>query len=206
MANHEKVTDGAIEPAKVKKPSRLKWWLIGLAVVVVLGGGAVALVAVHIHSTNNSPKALMQKGLLAQENGDNTLAASYYNQVIAQDTANTGEFATYAYYNLGVINTSEGNTAVAIGDYTNAIQLDAKYLPALFNLAVVETTSDPTLALANYDKILAIKPNDPNTLFNAGLVNNQLGNVALAKKEVKLAIKFNPSLATRVPANFPSLN
>ena len=195
-----------VKPAKShkEKSSKLKWWIIGVVVVVVLGAAAT-LVVLHIHSTDNSPKSLMQKGLLAQESGDNALATTYYNQIIANNPNNSGNYTTYAYYNLGVINTSEGNTSVAEGDYTSAIQFDSKYLPALFNLAVVETSSDPTGALATYGKILAIKPHDPDTLFNAGLLNNQLGNVKLAKSEVKEAIKYDPSLATRVPSNFPSL-
>lgn len=147
----------------------------------------------------------MNEGLSAQTEGNNTLATSDYLSVIAQNPSNSQNLTTYAYYNLGVINTAEGNTSVAIGYYNQSISSDPKYLPALFNLAVVETSSNPTGALTEYNAILAIKPKDANTLFNAGLLNDQLGNVALAKTEVKEAIKEAPSLASRVPKSFPSL-
>ncbi len=187
------------------KRSRKKWWLAGLVLIVVVAGGVAGYVLYHKNTNKSSPSALLQSGLLAQQKGDLTSAISYYNQVIAANPSNAGHYTTYAYYNLGVVYASEGNNTVALGDYANAVQSDPKYLPALFNLAVVETPTDPSGALLTYDKILAIKPHDPNTLFNAGLLHLQLGNKKLAVRMVKEAIKYSPSLATRVPAGFPPL-
>jgi tetratricopeptide (TPR) repeat protein len=192
---------------QVKRSHAKRNWIITIVIVILLaGGGAAAYFIVHKNSTTStSLTALMNEGLTAQTNGNVTLASADYQKVISLNPDNKKNLTTYAYYNLGVINTAEGNTSVAIGYYTQAIDSDPKYLPALFNLAVVETSTNPSGALSEYNAILAIKPTDANTLFNAGLLNNQLGNVAIAKEEVKAAIKEVPSLASRVPKSFPSL-
>ncbi len=206
MARQGNNTDSGPEFDDVStKHSGKKWWLIGLLALVLIGVGVAGYLLYHKQSQQKSPSALLQNGLLAQQKGNLTSAISYYNQVIAANPSNEGHYTTYAYYNLGVLYTSQGNNTIALGEYANAVQSDPKYLPALFNLAVLETPTDPSGALATYDKILAIKPHDSNTLFNAGLLHLQLGNKKLAVSMVKEAIKYSPSLASRVPAGFPSL-
>lgn len=187
------------------KKSKRWLWITAIIVVLLVCGGAVAIVKLHANAVNNAPKALMQKALLAEKSDNYTSAIGYYNRVIANNPNNAGNYTTYAYYNLGVINTTEGNTTVAQGDYSSALQSDPIYLPARFNLAVSETASNPVAALSDYARILAISPHDADTLFNAGLLNEQLGNKKLAKAMVKEAIKYNPALASRVPVGFPPL-
>ena len=202
-AVHEAIAEFRIDGIRsTKKKSKKKWWLIGIAFLVVLGAGG-GYWAYRMYSINHSPRVLLQKGLLAQKSGRSAIAISYYNQVIAADPSNKGNYATYAYYNLGVEYMSSGKSVAALRYYSSAIQSDPTYLPALFNLAVGETSTNPTVAIADYNKILALAPHNADTLFNAGLLNEQLGNVKLAISLVKEAISYDPSLATRVPASFP---
>ena len=76
------------------------------------------------------------------------------------------------------------------------------YRPALFNLATAQTSAgQKAAALTIYERILAITPKDANTLFNAGLLNYELGNQATGRDQINQAIAIAPSLAARVPAN-----
>ncbi|MEI8051389.1 MAG: tetratricopeptide repeat protein [Actinomycetes bacterium] len=188
-----------------------------LATGVVAVGMATTLAACSSNdaaTVSGTPTELMKQGLAAQQGGANTKATEIYNQLIASNPKNEKNLNTYAYYNLGVINQSEGNSKAAITEYQSAISLTPTYLPALFNLATAQTPALPQgvvvypaadqtgakEAVSTYNRILVIKPTDANTLFNVGLLNYGLGNTALGREQLNQAIAGSPSLATRVPA------
>ena len=106
-----------------------------------------------------------------------------------------------AYYNLGVVNQNNGRVPVAVIDYRNAVKLDPTFASAWYNLAIALTKSNPTEALAAYNKILSIKPNDANSLFNSGLIMYGQGDTAGGVARIKQAIAINSALSSRVPAN-----
>lgn len=142
-----------------------------------------------------SPAALLQQGLDAQAAGRLDQARRLYLEVLAKDPANT-----VAHYDLGVIHQQEGAAKEAENDYEQALATDAGFRPALFNLAVLVTPTDPARAIALYRRLLAIEPNDANVLLNLGLLLVQAGRADEGRADLAAAVRINPSLASRVPA------
>jgi tetratricopeptide (TPR) repeat protein len=160
---------------------------------------ALALLAVacdNSSSPSSTASSDITQGLKAESAGQNQQAAKDF---IAATTANPAD--AVAYYDLGAVYQEQlNNTAAAIAAYNKALLADPKYKPAMFNLATLESSSDPQAAIGLYNKILALNPNDANSNFNLGLLliaQNQAteGHAALQK-----AISINPALAKRVPA------
>lgn len=150
-------------------------------------GGTTTLAA-------TDPSALLQQGLTAQGAGRLDEARALYLKVIGQDPTNK-----FAYYNLGVIYQQLNAVNDARDSYRRALQIDAKYQPALFNLAVLETPLNPTEAISQYQKILAINPSDANVHLNLGLVFRQIGRTSEGEAELAKAVQLNPALASRIP-------
>jgi len=147
-------------------------------------------------STNPTQQAnqLINEGLKAQSNGHLDQAITDFKAAIVKNPANQ-----YAYYDLGVIYERLNDTTNAINYYQKALLADPTYLPAMFNLAIVETPGDPTQAINLYSQILKVKPNDPNTLFNLGLLLIAQGQAAQGHADLKQAIALDPALASRAP-------
>jgi len=152
-------------------------------------------------SATSSASQSLQQGIAALKAGDYSQAQSYFRQAISQDPTNASGFKALAYYNLGVALGMAGATNASIAAYKSSLELDPTSTSALFNLAEAQTTSDPASALANYNKILAIKANDTDTLFNSGLIMYSQGDTAGGVTRIKQAISQDSSLAARVPSN-----
>ena len=133
--------------------------------------GAIALVAVACSSggdsgTSSSASGLISQGLSAESAGQTQQAVKDFTAAVAKDPTNA-----IAYYDLGVIYQQNlSNSAQAATEYNKALLANPSYKPALFNLAIVDTQSDPQAAVTLYNKLLAINPKDPNVLFNLGLL------------------------------------
>lgn len=137
---------------------------------------------------------LVKAGLKAQAHGQTAMALTDYEAATVKDPTNT-----YAYYDSGVIYQQRGDGTDAENAYHRALLANPNYKPALFNLAVLVTPTDPAQAETLYRQLLQINANDPNVNFNLGLLliaQNQSveGHVDLAK-----AIQLNPALRSRVP-------
>jgi hypothetical protein len=61
----------------------------------------------------------------------------------------------FAFYNLALIDASNGNYGLAEGNYRSAIKPMRRYEPALFNLAILRTSADPKEAKALYHRAVA---------------------------------------------------
>src|SRR5438477_3826770 len=137
---------------------------------------------------------LLQAGLTAQGAGRLDEARQDYLKVIAKDPTNK-----FAYYDLGVIYQQLNDANDAAASYNKALQIDANYKPALFNLAVLETPLAPQTAISLYQKLLGIDPNDATVHFNLGLLLRQIGQKAPGDAEVSTALRLNPQLSSRLP-------
>jgi Flp pilus assembly protein TadD len=136
---------------------------------------------------------LLNQGIQVQGQGNLDQAKQDYVGVIALDPTNK-----YAYYDLGVIYQQQGDVTDATTSYQKALVIDANYKPALFNLAVLDTPIAPQAAIATYNKLLTLNPNDPNVLFNLGLLLKHTGQVLEGDADIAKAIKINPGLASRL--------
>ena len=171
-----------------------------LIVGLVLGAGLVSAGCSNGPPAASAPPAaqsngLVRAGLHAQAHGQLAMAMTDYEAASIKDPTNK-----YAYYDMGVIYQDRGDGGDAQSAYHRSLLADPNYKPALFNLAVLVTPTDPVQAKALYDQLLSLNPDDPNVNFNLGLLlisQNQLsqGHADLAK-----AIQLDPALRSRVPA------
>ncbi len=148
-----------------------------------------------------TPKALLAEGISAQAHGNLTAARNDYAAIIALDPQNRSGYNLYAYYNLGVIDQTQGHLQAAETEYQSALQINPKYLNAVYNLAVAETTTSPQSAIAEYRLLLKLKPGDINSTYNLGLLLYDSGKVAQGRVLLKRAIALDPALRNKLPKN-----
>ena len=128
-------------------------------------------------------------GLKAHSAGDLTAASADYKQALKYEPTNK-----FAFYNLALIDASNGNYGLAEANYRSAIKSDAKYEPALFNLAILQTSSDPAEAISLYKRAVAVERKDAAAWLNLGLLLRDKGKVTAGNKAVLRAIALNPKL------------
>jgi tetratricopeptide (TPR) repeat protein len=155
-------------------------------------------------STSSPPKPnaakLFSEGLKAQGQGKLAEARADYGKVLAQDPTNRYKNNKYVYFDLGVMDQGAGNVTAAGSDYRKALLVDPNYQSALYNLAILETPTSPQSAILLYQQILALKPKDPNTLYNLGLLLYGSGQVPQGQAMLREAIALAPTLAAKLPA------
>ncbi len=110
-----------------------------------------------------------------------------------------------AYYDLGVINQSESNTRGALQEYLMADREDPKYVPALYNRAVIYRTTNKPLAVFLYRQVIQLQPNSPTAYLALGLM--QIGGrgpsiKAQALRYLKQAVKLDRSLMADIPKKY----
>jgi tetratricopeptide (TPR) repeat protein len=128
-------------------------------------------------------------GLKAHSAGDLTAASADYKQALKYDPSNK-----FAFYNLALIDASNGNYGLAEANYRSAIKSDAEYEPALFNLAILQTSSDPAEAISLYKRAVIVERKDAAAGLNLGLLLRDEGKVTAGNKAVLRAIALNPKL------------
>lgn len=175
-----------------------------MAAVVPMLVGGLLLASCTSGSGSGSSETPAQRadaqvaaGLKAESNGQQQAALSDFQAAVASDPTNK-----YAYYDLGVIYQQQLNDATTAATYYHkALLVDGSYKPALYNLAILYTTSDPAQAISLYNQLLQLNANDPNVLYNLGLILYAQGQVTQGRSDIDKAIAINPSLRNRLPAN-----
>lgn len=194
--------DFGTEVPQAPKKSKKNVIVTVSAVVVVV---ALAVVAAFL-LTGSSEKstqdiaAEFNTGLSQANLQQNDAAIITFNQVIKDDPTNKGGYAAIAYFNIGSIKQAQQLNGEAIANYQAALKLAPGFINAMYNMAVALTTTDPVGAMAEYRKILVIKPKDANSLYNLGLLTYQAGNEAQGRTLILRAIAISPELETKVPA------
>ena len=173
---------------------RVQWFS-----VCVLAAVALAATACSTSGPSATPSGtanqLVGAGLAAQQQGLIPQAKQDYQAAISKDPNNK-----YAYYDLGVIYQNAQDSTNASTNYRRALVIDPNFKPALFNMAVLETSSDPHGAIALYQQLLQLNPNDANVNFNLGLLLIAQGQPAQGHADLSKAIQIDPSLSSRLPA------
>jgi len=162
--------------------------------------GAAPLLLGAACGSGTTGRASFQDGLAAQAKGQLDTARADYNQALANDPNNQSGDNKYAYFNLGVMDQQQGNSAAASSEYRRALLIDPNFVNAIYNLAIVETPSQPQSAILLYQQILSLKPHDPNTLYNLGLLLYDTGQISQGQALLRQAIQIAPSLSSKLPA------
>jgi cytochrome c-type biogenesis protein CcmH/NrfG len=176
------------------------------AVVFVVIVTVVALAAAGIvNLTTSQPDAIqaaayVSAGVTAQDQGRLDDAVEDYRQALAHDPRDT-----LAYYNLGTVESRQGSTSLAVQDYDAALQFNGNYVPALYNLAVLLTPSDPAEAVSLYQRATQVDPADAAAHLNLGFLLHTLGRDGEARTEFAAAVRIDPTLASRIPAQLRPL-
>ncbi len=145
--------------------------------------------------TATTPAGIFQAGYSALSHGNYQSAKDEFTAVLA-----TNPKMASAEYNLGLAESGLNNYAAATAAYEKAIQLDPTMTAAMFNLADLQSSSNPTAAIATLRHLLTINPNDHNAQFNLGYLLYENGHVAAGKVLLAKAIAADPVLRSRVPA------
>lgn len=113
--------------------------------------------------------------------------------------------APFAWLNLGVVQERRGRNAEAKRSYRKALDLDARFLPAVFNLAtLLSTTGDGATAERVLEAALELDPEEGELHYSLGLLRAELGNLEGCAEALEAAserlpdrprIHFNRGLA-----------
>jgi tetratricopeptide (TPR) repeat protein len=153
-------------------------------------GAAGASASVNAgHSDVTRVAALLQVGIQRANQKDWAGATTTFQDVLAINPGNV-----YALYNLGVIDQTKGNPAVAIGYYKQALTVAKNYTPAMYNMAILLEKPDPQQALRLYQQIVGINPQASTAYLRMAFVQAQLGETSAAQASYAKAIAIEPSL------------
>lgn len=141
----------------------------------------------------NAQKAavLIRRGSRLASNRDLNGAMRDFSQAAHLDPTNA-----VAYYDLGVGYAEVDNVPRARANLTRAIELDSKYTSAIYDLAILDSPSQPQVAVNLYNRLLRIKPNGPNVLYNLGLLLEHLGHHHEGATDIAKAVSLDPALQT----------
>jgi tetratricopeptide (TPR) repeat protein len=138
---------------------------------------------------------LVEQGIGATSDGHFAQAVARYESALAKNPLDVD-----APYDLGVLyQQSLHNPGLAAMYYADALRLDPTYKPAMFNLAIVDSSRDPQEAIALYHQLLAVNPNDANAAFNLGLLLIAHNQSVEGHADLKKALLLNPALTSRLP-------
>jgi hypothetical protein len=144
--------------------------------------------------SSGTAQALLQDGIAADARGNLARARNDFGAILSVDPANTD-----AYFDLGVVDQKAGLSGLAATEYQQAFFLNPKFAPALFNLAILTSSTSPSKAIALYRQILTIKPSDPDTEFNLGILLLRNGQSAEGQTMLENAVHADPSLRSKLP-------
>src|SRR5487761_2255883 len=149
--------------------------LIALCVVALVASACGASAASLSHAAQQQRDTLIKQGLVAQRAGETTTAAAAYKAALIIDAS-----------------------SAAHSNFQMALAAEPTLLPALFNLAILETARTPTAAVLTYRRLLGLYKSDAPAMWNLGYVLVSLGQTKVGENDVAHAIALDPALASRV--------
>ena len=162
-----------------------------LMVLVVLLMGACS----KGKTDSEQASSALAAGLKAHAAGRLDEAAADYDKVLVYDPRNK-----FAYYNLGVIEQTQGDGGSAESDYRIALTIDPDFVPALFNLAILRTSSGSDReAIDLYEHVIQIDEGYAAAHLNLGFLLIDNGQVKEGKTELAIAVGLDATLADRIP-------
>jgi Tfp pilus assembly protein PilF len=200
----ESVTVGARtaadRPTAWRSGSRAGWRAAGL--VAVVAGLGLALSACGGGSPAASPPAkvpvdaTLTKAIHALDSGDKATAVADFLLIVREDPKNQ-----IAWYDLGYIAQENDQDSQAIHDYQSSLAGDPNYVPALYNLAILDTPSAPQTAATLYERAIKVEPDDADAHLNYGFLLETLGQEKASQEQLFRAVQLDPTLKSRIPAS-----
>jgi Flp pilus assembly protein TadD len=169
-------------------------FLAGVTVLALVAAGIVNLNTAQPDAAQAA--ADVSAGVTAQRQGHIDDALEDFRQALAHEPRDA-----VAYYDLGTVQSAQGDTSPAVQDYDAALQFNGNYVPALYNLALLLTPSDPNEAVSLYQRAIEVSPADSAPYLNLGFVLHALGHDSEARTAFAAAVRIDPTLASRVPAD-----
>lgn len=170
------------------------------ALVAALALGPLAAACSSTGTPSTTPaERTFTAGLAAEASGNRALAVADFLAVVKQDPRNK-----FAWYDLGDIAGQAGQPAQAESDYRRSLGIDPDYVPALYNLAVLETAGTPADAAALYQRVLHLAPGNAEAHWNLGYVLQTLGRTSAGDAQIATALRLDPSLARRARTGAPT--
>jgi tetratricopeptide (TPR) repeat protein len=144
---------------------------------------------------SDQASSALAAGLKAHAAGRLDEAAADYRKVLVYDPRNK-----FAYYNLGVIEQTQGDGGSAESDYRIALTIDPDFVPALFNLAILRTSSGGDReAIDLYRQVIQIDEGYAAAHLNLGFLLIDNGQEREGNAELAIAVGLDPTLADRIP-------
>ncbi len=162
-------------------------------IVSACGGGPAAPSASQ--STTTDVGSRLTRAVNEMKSGNDARAVADLLAVVKADRKNY-----VAWYDLGIIAEHNHQAAQAANDYLSSLAGNNKYVPALYNLAILETAKQPHEAETLYQEVIAAEPNNADAHLNYGFVLESLGQQLAGEEEIAYAVKLDPSLNSRVPS------
>lgn len=163
-----------------------------LALVLVSCGGGPS--PDSSHQTHGSVSTELNRAVHEEVSGNEAQAVVDFLMIVKTDPRNQ-----IAWYNLGVIAGRNGQSNQAERDYRAALGGDPHYVPALYNLAVLEAPAHPAQAVVLYRQVVRLQPKMAAAHLNLGFALEALRQQAAGKAQIASALKLDPSLSSRLP-------
>ncbi len=176
----------------MKMKSGLAVAIVGLSITL---GGCSDKEPGAASDTSHQEVDLLQQALNLHVAGDLVGARKIYIEIVKNDQNNK-----YAYYNLGLIDQTNGDLESAANEYSLALTIDSAYYPALYNLGIIrETSGNNSEAIGLYEKAIAASPDYARAHLKLGRLLKETGEVARGEAEIATAIELDPAIETAVP-------
>lgn len=153
----------------------------------------------YVYDHSNRPpspgaRSLIREGAASLSQRQFARSIADFQAALALDPADTD-----VEFDLGVVAQREGLRASAVAAYNRALFLDPRFTGAIYNLAVLDTTTSPQTAMSLYERVLRLKPGDADSEFNLGLLLVSSGQQSSGERLMGAAVATEPSLKSRVP-------
>lgn len=140
---------------------------------------------------------LLNEGIEFAEEEDYGKAREAFERVIELDETNK-----YAWYNLGVVASAQGEPSEALEHYDRALSTDPEFTSAMYNKAILLEESDPDAAIGIYEQIIELNPEASTSRFRLGMLLADRGDTAAAAENFATAVEMDPDLERFVPREF----
>jgi tetratricopeptide (TPR) repeat protein len=177
---------------EVRAPRGLRAWSTLLVLAILLSGACS-----KGKSDADQAATALAAGLKAHAAGRLQEAEADYRKVLIYDPRNK-----FAYYNLGLIDETQGDAGSAESNYRIALTIDPDFVPALFNLAILRTSADSAReAIDLYKHVIQVDASYAAAHLNLGFLLVDDGQAKKGKAELAIAVGLDPTLASRIPAD-----